>query len=93
MLKPTGQRVTIYSYSEDGTVTVNVTGEYNLTMFDTQVFGINPDDLEPCELPDGPTGTLMTPEQADENRETLRVMIRPDLFVMGPDGVVVRKNN
>lgn len=51
LLKTSNHRVTIYSYSEDGTVTVNVTGEYNFVAFPRQVFGINPDDLEECDLP------------------------------------------
>ena len=61
LMKSTGQRVTVYSYSEDGTVTVNVTGEFNAVMFDRQVFGIDPNDLEPCELPPGDDflGTLI----------------------------------
>lgn len=50
-LKTTGQRVTMYSISENGTVTVDITGEFNLIDFDRQVFGINPDDLEECDLP------------------------------------------
>lgn len=45
-------RVTLYSYSEDGTVTVNVTGEYNRVFFNRRVFGIKPDDLEECDLPE-----------------------------------------
>lgn len=62
MNKPTQQRGTIYSYSEDGTVTVNFTGEHNLLMFDKQVFGIKPEDLEECELPteDELRGTMLT---------------------------------
>jgi len=51
-LKTTGQRVVLYSFSEDGTVTVNVLAEFNLIMLERQVFGINPDDLEECDLPD-----------------------------------------
>lgn len=42
-LKETGQPVTIRSYLEDGTVTVNVPDGY-------YVFGITPDDLEECDL-------------------------------------------
>ena len=33
------------------TLTVNITGEFNLISFDQQVFGIDPDDLEECDLP------------------------------------------
>ena len=51
-MKTIGQRVTIYSYSEDGTVTVDVSGEYNFALFERRVFGVNPDDLEECDVPD-----------------------------------------
>jgi hypothetical protein len=68
-LKNSGHRVTLYSYSEDGTMTVNVSGEYNVVMFDRQVFGINPEDLEECDLPtpDEPTGTLLIEKEDVEN--------------------------
>lgn len=61
-LSPTGHRVTLVSYSENGTVTVAVTGEYNALAFSRQVFGINPDDLTECDLPgeDEVLGTLLT---------------------------------
>src|SRR5579872_7076548 len=68
-LKETGHRVTIYSFSEgkDGrvTLTVNITGQFNAIDFDRRVFGINPDDLEPCELPaEGElVGTMFTDEK------------------------------
>ena len=93
-LKTTGQRVTLYSISEDGTVTVDITGEYNAILFDRQVFGINPDDLEPCDLPDKGevTGTMMTGEQVDDNIDLLRATIRPDLFVLDKDGIARRKS-
>ena len=94
-MKSTGHRVTIHSFSEDGTLTVNITGEFNTILFDRQVFGINPDDLEPCDLPDADeiTGTVMTQEQVDENIDNLRVAVRPDLWTLGPDGKAVRKKN
>ncbi len=60
-LDPPGQRVTIVSYNEGGTLTVNVTGQFNLVTFDRQVFGIKPEDLTECDLPDEePVGTLFT---------------------------------
>lgn len=72
-MKGTGRRVTLYSFGEEknGTVTltVYVQGEYNLVTFERRVFGINPDDLEPCDLPTGdePTGALLTErEDIDE---------------------------
>jgi len=51
-LADSGHRVTLYSYSEDGTLTVNVSGDYNLVAFDRQVFGIKPEDLIECDLPE-----------------------------------------
>jgi len=62
-MRSTGHRVTVYSLGEhpDGTVTltVNVTGEFNLLSFERRVFGISPDDLEECDLPakDEPLGS------------------------------------
>jgi hypothetical protein len=61
-LADTNQRVTIASYGEDGTVSVTITGQYNVVAFDRQVFGIPLAALTECELP-GPeeeTGTLLT---------------------------------
>lgn len=64
-LRYTNQKVTIVSYCEDGTLIVNVSGEYNAIMFDQEVFGIKPDDLEECDLPETsePVGTLLTEEK------------------------------
>lgn len=61
-MRPTGHRVTLVSYSENGTVTVDVGGEFNAVTFERQVFGVNPDDLEECDLPgaDDVTGVLLT---------------------------------
>lgn len=54
-LKTTGHRVTVYSLREGKggavTMTVNITAEYNLVDFERQVFGIDPNDLEECDLP------------------------------------------
>jgi hypothetical protein len=69
-LKDGGHRVTLYSYDEnkDGSVsmTVLVTGEFNCVTFDRKVFGINPEDLEECDLPkeDEKLGTLL--EEQDD---------------------------
>lgn len=61
-LKTTGHRVTLYSFCEDGTISVNVTGKYNAIVFDRCVFGIHPDDLEECDPPNEnePLGTVLT---------------------------------
>jgi hypothetical protein len=52
LLKTTGQRVTILSYFENGTVRVEVSSDWNLVFFNREVFGIDPSDLEECDLPD-----------------------------------------
>ncbi len=93
-MKSTGQRVVIHSISEDGTVTVNVTAKFNRLMFDRQVFGVNPDDLEPCDLPakDEPLGSMMTQDEVEENIDALRVLVRPDLSKLKAAGVAVRRN-
>lgn len=74
LYKPGNQRVTIYSYSEDGTVTINVTGEYNLITFSRQVFGINPEDLEECDLPaeDEILGEILNEEETTDFINTER---------------------
>jgi hypothetical protein len=67
-LKTTDQRVTLYSYSEGGTVTVDVTGDFNLHIMDVQVFGIDPNDLEECDLPGGePLGTMLVEDKDVED--------------------------
>lgn len=61
-LKTSGHRVFLYSYSEDGTCTVIVSGQFNLVTFERRVFGIKPEDLEECDPPgpDEPVGTMLT---------------------------------
>ncbi len=61
-LKDTGQCVTIVSVFENGTVRVNVPVLYNAdhiddhtidgVITDFSVFGIDPNDLEPCDVPE-----------------------------------------
>ena len=60
-MKSSGHRVTLYSASEDGTLTVTVSGEHNAVAFERNVFGIQPDDLEECDLPseDEAVGVLL----------------------------------
>ena len=93
LMKETGQRVTLVSFSEDGTLTVCVSGEFNLVMHERNVFGINPDDLEPCELPakGEALGSVLSSEEVEENLDALRCMVRPDLWRMGDDGIAVKK--
>ncbi len=51
-MESTGNFVTIESYSESGNVSVGVFKKYNpFIFFDRQVFGVDPDDLHECDLP------------------------------------------
>lgn len=54
-MRDTGQRVTVYCVSEhkDGGISlvVDVTGQFNFLLMERRVFGIDPDNLEPCDLP------------------------------------------
>ena len=60
-----GSRVYVHAYNENGTLTVTVSGEYNLVVFDRDVFGIKPEDLEECDLPSAEErlGTLLTEDK------------------------------
>lgn len=55
-MKNTGQLVYVYSFGEEAdgsvTMTVDITGQFNLIAFDQRVFGIDPDNLKECDLPD-----------------------------------------
>lgn len=77
-LDGTGSRVLIESYCEDGTLTVIVSGEFNACMFERKVFGVKPESLVECDLPeaDEPLGALLTEEEdielaIEEMRKTL----------------------
>jgi hypothetical protein len=81
-LKTTGHRVIVRAVGEteddDGNVTIDlrvlISGEFNLLVFDREVFGINPDDLEPCELPgeDEEVGTALPDEMVPGYIESIR---------------------
>lgn len=76
-MKSTGQRVTLLAYSEDGTVRVDIRGDFNALAFDRSVFGVSANDLEECDLPgvDEVTGTMLTdPKHVDTFIEMLREM-------------------
>lgn len=68
-MKSTGHRVFICGMGEDqkgnATLTVLISAEYNFVIFAREVFGIEPDDLEPCGLPaeDELTGSLLTTQE------------------------------
>jgi hypothetical protein len=82
-LKSTNQRVEILTIGTDKDNTVkfrvDISGKYNMILFDRQVFGIDPDDLEECDLPDEPVGTLLTEEEdIDKSIEFFRKQMYPD---------------
>ena len=91
-LKETGHRVMLHSFADDGTVTVIVSAKFNLVLHEREVFGIPPDQLEECDLPaaDEEVGAALSSEEVAENLDAMRVLIRPDLWVM-EDGKAVRK--
>jgi hypothetical protein len=51
LLKTTGYRVKLCAIEDDGSVTVGVGHLYNDIPYSSVMFGIDPDDLEPCDLP------------------------------------------
>lgn len=72
-------RVTLHSYNEDGTVCVNVTGQYNRVVFSRQVFDVKPDDLVECDLP-GPDEDLGdTAEEAGYSDADIKNILIPNL--------------
>ena len=83
-MKPTGQRVVPVAFSEadpdDGdagrvTVRVRILAEFNAVAFERDVFGVDPDDLEPCEPPgpDEPVGSVFTdPADIDAYVDAIR---------------------
>jgi hypothetical protein len=84
LMKPHGQRVTLVSYSENGTVTVDVSAKWNLVTFQRQVFGIDPADLEECDLPadDEPTGAMLTTRA---EIDAFCDLVRADIVAEGPN--------
>ena len=80
-LRTTGHRVMIMSFCEHWgriTVTVGVTAKFNRLLHERQVFGIDPADLEPCDLPrpDEPVGAMLTQAEVHANLEELEEIVR-----------------
>jgi hypothetical protein len=55
-MKSTGRCVILHSFDEefDGKITLKVivSGRFNLISFERTVFGVDPNDIEECDLPD-----------------------------------------
>ena len=71
LLKSSGHRVVPHSFQENKetkavTMTLDVLGEFNVLFYERRVFGVKPEDLEPCALPadDEPHGVVLTPDEA-----------------------------
>lgn len=78
-MKDTGHRVTLVSFGEDGTMRVFVSAKFNLVAFERQVFGVDPDSLEECDLPDLRSGVPAKPRSNRAVRDP-RSHPRPDEF-------------
>ncbi len=99
-LKTSGHRVTVGGFDElqdgRGTVRVTVSGEFNFVSFERGVFGIDPNDLEECDLPgpDEPLGTTDWPievvkEMGDRFPDGMPDEVKKDLLVQFPVRVYV----
>ncbi len=75
-IKASGNRGTIYSVSEDGTLTLIVDGTYCRVLFAKNVFGLHPEDIEECDLP-GPDEELgdFSAESPENKRYVDEVLI------------------
>ena len=74
-MKSTGQRVTILSVGtfDDGIkFRVNISGKYNAILFERQVFGVDYEDLEECDLPTEPVGALF--KEQEEINEMIKLI-------------------
>ena len=80
-MKGSTHRATIHCFEEhkDDTVTVkvNILAQFNRLLFERQVFGVNPNDLEECDLPtpNESLGALLTTEEVHENIDNIRVLM------------------
>jgi hypothetical protein len=76
----TGKRGYVYSYSEDGTMTLAVTGQFNRVLFGQRVFGLTPEDLTECDLPE--TGEVLgdIAQEAGYTDEDIRTILIPRLM-------------
>ncbi len=73
------KRVTLHSYQEDGTVVVNVTGEYNRVLFSRQVFGVKLADLVECDLPEEGEDVGDTSQEAGYTQDDVREILIPKI--------------
>lgn len=84
-LKTTGMRCYPASYSEDGTLTVAVTGRHNRVLFGQKVFGVSPDNLEPCEVPAPGEDVGDTATEAGYTEDDIRNILLPRVLGKTPE--------
>jgi|SRR5882724_3121577 len=75
-----GNRATIHAYHEDGTVTVDVTGQFNRVLFGRRVFGVAIDQLEECELPDPAEDVGDTTAEAGYDEKDIKTILIPKML-------------
>jgi hypothetical protein len=102
-LTTTNHKITlaIFDEEDDNTVTlrVNVLAEFNDNLlYERCVFGIVPDDLVECDVPsleeravNLQNGPALSNDQVEELIDDLRVLIRPDIWILDDNGVAIRK--
>jgi hypothetical protein len=78
-MRDSGHRAIIYSYGEDGTVTVEVTGEFNRVVFGRRVFGVSLGNLEECDLPPEGEDLGDTAAEAGYSEADIRRILLPKL--------------
>jgi hypothetical protein len=94
LMRSTMQFCSVRSFFENGTISVGVTGEHQVVLFDRIVFNVDPDDVVPSDgpAPDEPVGAILKDREVDDHIDALRLLVRPDLWEMGADGKAVRKS-
>lgn len=74
-----GHRAYVYSWNEDGTVTMIVDGRFNRVLFGRQVFGIPADEPVECELPTEGEDVGDTADEAGYSSDDVRNILIPKL--------------
>lgn len=77
-----GHRATVHAYNEDGTVTMFVSGEYNRVIFSRAVFGVDPETLVECDLPDPREDVGDTSEEAGFSQGDITDILIPKIKEM-----------
>jgi len=102
-LTTTNHNVTlaVFDKEDDNSITmrVNVLAEFNNNLLHERcVFGIDPDNLVECDVPsleeravNIQNGPALSDDQVEGLIDDLRVLIRPDLWILDDNGIAIRK--